>query len=234
MQAEPGQKNQDKSRNWIKIRKTKQRRKPSKIPKRGMQTHNISNVTKLFQKFECTKGSSQKFAHRGQTKELSYGREGVWTRFVVRSTVKKKKKKKKNPRPSTDRAAALADKSKSPIKCRKSMRDLEQVQEKDGRCMHTAAINPSQISIHWRIQDFSEEGAPNGKHEYERSREARQLCTAWLKTSWGSGGRCKPPSGVWGSAPENFENQAFFSLTKWPFLTSFNKHESCRSEAMFY
>ena len=38
------------------------------------------------------KGSSQNFTHRGQTKELSYGREGVWTRFVVRSTVKKKKK----------------------------------------------------------------------------------------------------------------------------------------------
>ena len=44
---------------------------------------------------ERTKGSSQKFTHRGQTKELSYGREGVWTRFVVRSTVKKKKKRKK-------------------------------------------------------------------------------------------------------------------------------------------
>ena len=63
---------------------------------------------------------------------------------------------------------------------------------------------------HWRIQDFSEEGAPNGKYEFERSREARQPCVARLKTSWGSGGRCKPPSGVWGSAPENFENQAFF------------------------
>ena len=54
------------------------------------------------------------------------------------------------------------------------------------------------------------EGAPNGKQEFERSREARQPCVARLKTSWGSWGRCKPPSGVWGSAPENFENQAFF------------------------
>ena len=52
-----------------------------------------------------------------------------------------------------------------------------------------------------------------------------------MKASWGSGGRCKPPSGVWGSAPQNFENQTFFSLTKWPFLTSsFNEHESCRGE----
>ena len=34
-----------------------------------------------------------------------------------------------------------------------------------------------------------------------------------MKASWGSGGGggcCKPPSGVWGSAPENFENQTFF------------------------
>ena len=51
------------------------------------------------------KGSSQKFTHRGQTKELSYGREGVWTRFVVRSTVTKKKKGKS----ATDRAAVLAN-----------------------------------------------------------------------------------------------------------------------------
>ena len=29
------------------------------------------------------------------------------------------------------------------------------------------------------------------------------------KSSWGSGGRCEPPSGVRGSAPENFENNAF-------------------------
>ena len=35
-------------------------------------------------------------------------------------------------------------------------------------------------------------------------------CVARLKISWGSGGRCKPPSGVWGSGPEKFENQAFF------------------------
>ena len=47
----------------------------------------------------------------------------------MRSTVKKKKKKKK-ARPSTGRAAALADKSKSPIKCRKSLCDLKQVQVK--------------------------------------------------------------------------------------------------------
>ena len=39
---------------------------------------------------KTAKGSSQKFAHRGQTKELSNGREGVWTQFVVRSTVQKK------------------------------------------------------------------------------------------------------------------------------------------------
>ena len=45
--------------------------------------------------FLCCKGSSQNFARRGQTKELSYRGEGVWTRFVVRSTVKKKKEKKK-------------------------------------------------------------------------------------------------------------------------------------------
>ena len=45
------------------------------------------------------KGSSRKFAHRGQTKELSYGREGVRTRFVVRSTVKKKEKKEHDRRP---------------------------------------------------------------------------------------------------------------------------------------
>ena len=43
---------------------------------------------------KTSKGSSQNFTHRGQTKELSYGRVGVWTRFVVRSTVKKKRKKK--------------------------------------------------------------------------------------------------------------------------------------------
>ena len=47
----------------------------------------------------CTwyKGSSQKFTLREQMKELSYGREGVWTRFVVRSTVTKKKGKKARP-----------------------------------------------------------------------------------------------------------------------------------------
>ena len=32
----------------------------------------------------------------------------------------------------------------------------------------------------------------------------------WAQSSWGPGGRCKPPSGVWGSAPEAFENYAFF------------------------
>ena len=26
---------------------------------------------------------------------------------------------------------------------------------------------------------------------------------------WWGGGRCKPPSGVWGSAPEAFENYAY-------------------------
>ena len=36
------------------------------------------------------KGSSQNFARRGQTKELLDRGEGVWTCFVVRSTVKKK------------------------------------------------------------------------------------------------------------------------------------------------
>ena len=30
-----------------------------------------------------------------------------------------------------------------------------------------------------------------------------------VKSSWGSGGRCKPPSMVWGSAPEAFENYAY-------------------------
>ena len=29
------------------------------------------------------------------------------------------------------------------------------------------------------------------------------------KSSWGSGGRCEPPSGVRGSGPENFQNIAF-------------------------
>ena len=47
-----------------------------------------------------------------------------------------------------------------------------------------ARIEPT---AHWWIQDFSEEGAPNEKHEYERSREGRQPCVARLKTSWGSG-----------------------------------------------
>ena len=32
----------------------------------------------------------------------------------------------------------------------------------------------------------------------------------WAQFSWGSGGRWKLPSGVWGSAPEAFENYAFF------------------------
>ena len=93
---------------------------------------------------------------------------------------------------------------------------------------------------HWRIQDFSEEGAPNGKHEFERSRKARQAVrthVARLKTSWGSGGRCKPPPppqrGL-GQRPRKFWKSGVFSLTKWPFLTSFNEHESCRSETMFY
>ena len=60
---------------------------------------------------------------------------GVWTWFVVRSTEKKEK-----ARPSTDHAAALADKCKSPIKCCKSLRDLEQVKPKmaGGACMQLA------------------------------------------------------------------------------------------------
>ena len=52
---------------------------------------------KLFHRHSLLKRSSQKFAHRGQTKELSYGGEGVWTRFVVRSTVKKKKNRGSKP-----------------------------------------------------------------------------------------------------------------------------------------
>ena len=51
-----------------------------------------------------------------------------------------------------------------------------------------AAPLRSKKDFHWRIQDFSEEGAPNGKQEYERSREARRPCIARLMTSWGSGG----------------------------------------------
>ena len=74
-------------------------------------------------------------------------------------------------------------------------------------------VAPHSVVVHWRIQDFSEEGAPNGKQEYEikglTKRDGR--APARLKTSWGSGGRCKPPSGVWGSAPENFETRRFFS-----------------------
>ena len=41
-------------------------------------------------------------------------------------------------------------------------------------------------------------------------RRGRQMENRNMKASWGSRGRCKPPSGVWGSAPENFENQTFF------------------------
>ena len=49
----------------------------------------------------------------------------------------------------------------------------------------------------------------------------------------GGGGRCKPPEGS-GAAPQKILKIRRFSLTKWPFLTSFNEHESCRSETMFY
>ena len=70
-------------------------------------------------------------------KELSYGNEGVWTRFVVGST----EKKKRDRRPIVPRP--LADKSKSPIKCRKSLRDLEQVHAKKagGACMGLQSIH---------------------------------------------------------------------------------------------
>ena len=65
-----------------------------------------------------------------------------------------------------------------------------------------------------------------------RSREARRPCIARLKTSWGCGGRCKPPSGVWGSAPENFENQTFFLSQNGHFWLLLSMNESCRGETL--
>ena len=61
------------------------------------------------------------------------------------------KKEKKKVRSSTDPAAVLADKSKSPIKCRKSLRDLEQVQEKR-REVHAYGCNQSIADIDWLLK----------------------------------------------------------------------------------
>ena len=46
------------------------------------------------------------------------------------------------------------------------------------------------------------------------------------KSSWGSGGRCEPPSGVRGSAPEIFEIYGFFHL-RGPILANFRKLFRC-------
>ena len=60
---------------------------------------------------------------------------------------RKKKKKKKN----TDCAAGLADKSKSPIKCCKSLRDLEQVQTKTWKRALGACIWLQSIHRRYRL-----------------------------------------------------------------------------------
>ena len=40
----------------------------------------------------------------------------------------------------------------------------------------------------------------------------REVLRGYTKSSWGSGGRCEPPSEVQGRAPEDFENKAFQRL----------------------
>ena len=55
------------------------------------------------------------------------------------------------------------------------------------------------------------------ERERERERErpwayAERFWGGFTKSSWGSGGRCEPPSGVRGGAPEDFEINAFQRL----------------------
>ena len=87
-----------------------------------------------------TKGSSQNFARRGQTKELSYRGEGVWTRFVVRSTVKKEK---------------WPDRQWSALWClqsqisKKSVRGRCLISKAEGACMRKRSISRYRLSF-WR------------------------------------------------------------------------------------
>ena len=42
----------------------------------------------------------------------------------------------------------------------------------------------------------------------------REVLRGFTESSWGSGGRCEPPSGVRGGAPEDFEINAFRHVAK--------------------
>ena len=94
-------------------------------------SHHVEHSQRIFQ--YCSEGSSQNFTHRRQTKELSYGRKGVWTRFVVRSTVKKEKK---------TQSCCEACRVKSPKKCCESLSNLQ-----GSGCTHANVVDQSQMSI---------------------------------------------------------------------------------------
>ena len=56
----------------------------------------------------------------------------------------------------------------------------------------------------------------------------RETFWGFTKFSWGSGGRCESPSGVRGSAPEDFEINAFQRL-RTPVSLTFNSYMYCCS-----
>ena len=74
----------------------------------------------------------------------------VWTRFVERSTVKKKKSATTNPL----RCCCACRSSKSSIKCRKSLHDLEQfqAQKAGGQEVHACGCNRSIADIDWLLK----------------------------------------------------------------------------------
>ena len=110
------------------------------------------HVNLVWTSAKC-KGSSQKFAHRGQTKELSYGGGGGGggEGFRPDSLCDRHWWKKKAVQPSTERAVALADESKSQASHFVILKRKTSPTQKDMRGRHAAAIGPSQISIgFWR------------------------------------------------------------------------------------
>ena len=95
----------------------------------------------LILSWPSNKGSSLNFTRRPQTKELLYGGggEGVWTRFVVRSTAQKKKKKKKK---NAFALRCLQRQISKKQKCSESFSDLQ-----GSRCTHADMVDQSQMSI---------------------------------------------------------------------------------------
>ena len=92
---------------------------------------------------------------------------------------------------------------------------------------HKVHFHSQLVFVHWRSDSLGFLAGYTDVHTF-RTRDifffeilshlnqargvCREVLRGFTKSSWGSGGRCEPPSGVRGGAPEDFEINAFQRL----------------------